>query len=208
LIDSITQIRKIWKDGRNLYSRLASSRPSGVFGRALRFYILNRITYSGIADSGGYSAESFERRFTKSKIDALLFLSKLLNNVEITDESYERLLLKKGKDVFIFLDPPYWKARSFSLYGKNGLMNRFFDHRKFAENVRKCKHKWLITCDDAPEMRDLFSFAPHIYSWKMMYSGLHKKKAIQGKELFITNYEPESALQLTDLTPTKLTQYS
>jgi DNA adenine methylase len=191
LIDAITNIKKICKDGRSLYSRLATSDPSGVFGRALRFYILNRITYSGIADSGGYSSQSFEGRFTSSKIEALLPLSKLVKKVKITNESYEQLLFEKGKNIFIFLDPPYWKTRSSPLYGKNGDLNKFFDHKQFAENVRKCKHKWLITCDDSDRMRYLFSFARHIYPWKMKYNGLHKKKAIEGKELFIMNYEPE-----------------
>lgn len=190
LIDAITQIKKGCKDGRGLYSKLASSNASGVVGRALRFYILNRITYSGTVDSGGYSAEAFEKRFTLSKIEALQPLAKLLKNVKITNESYEQLLFEEGKDVFIFLDPPYWKARNFPLYGKNGDLNKFFDHKQFAENVRKCRHTWLITYDDSDLIRDLFSFA-HIYPWEMKYNGMHKKKAIEGKELFITNYEPE-----------------
>jgi DNA adenine methylase len=189
LVKAITQIKKDCKDGRRLYSKLAISDASGVFGRALRFYILNRITYSGTSDSGGYSDESFKKRFTSSKIEALLPLSRLLKNAKITNENYDQILLEEGKDVFIFLDPPYWNARNFPLYGKNGNLNKFFDHKQFAENVKKCKHTWLITCDDSDPIRDLFSFA-HIYPWEMKYNGMHKKKAIEGKELFITNYEP------------------
>jgi DNA adenine methylase len=191
LIGAVTNIKKVCKDGKSLYSRLAKSDPSGVFGRALRFYVLNRITYSGIADSGGYSAESFEGRFTASRIEALLPLSRLLKKVKITNESYEQLLFEKGKNTFIFLDPPYWTARRSPLYGKNGHLNKFFDHKQFAEDVRKCKHRWLITCDDSNRMRDLFSFARHIRPWKMKYNGLHKKKATEGKELLIMNYDPE-----------------
>lgn len=188
LIDAITQIKKSCKDGKSLHSKLACSETSGVFGRALRFYILNRITYSGTVDSGGYSAEAFEKRFTLSKIGALKTLAKLLGDVKITNEGYEHLLSLKGKNVFVFLDPPYWKQRKSPLYGKKGDLNKFFDHKQFAENVRKCKHTWLITCDDSDTIRDLFCFA-HIYPWKMKYNGMHKKKAVEGKELFITNYE-------------------
>lgn len=190
LVGAIRRIKKDCTDGANLYSKLANSNPSGIFGRALRFYILNRITYSGTVDSGGYSAESFEKRFTSSKIEALSTLSNLLKNVKITNESYEQTLFEKGEGVFIFLDPPYWTARNFPLYGKNGNLNKFFDHEQFAENVKKCKHKWLITCDDSDLMRSLFSFASYVYPWKMKYNGMHKKKAIEGKELVITNYEP------------------
>jgi DNA adenine methylase len=198
LVRAIVRIKKDCRNGKELYLKLAKSNPSGIFGRALRFYILNRITYSGIADSGGYSAESFEKRFTSSKIEGLLSLSKLLKNVKITNESYERILLEKGKDVFVFLDPPYWQARNSPLYGKNGDMNKFFDHEQLAENVKMCKHTWLITCDASDRMRSLFSFTPYIYPWEMKYNGMHKKKAIEGKELFIANYEIENLEKTAD----------
>ncbi len=187
LIAAIKEIKGKCIDGKNLHLKLAHSNASGVFGRALRFYVLNRITYSGIADCGGYSRESFEKRFTSSKIEKLESLSRLLQNVEITNESYEFLLRQDGNNVFIFLDPPYWNARNFSLYGKNGNMNRFFDHKYFAENVKECQHKCLITCDDSDLINNLFNFA-HVEQWEMKYSGMHKSQAVEGKELFITNY--------------------
>jgi len=189
LVKAIMKIKRDCRDGRNLYLKLAARTASGVFGRALRFYILNRITYSGTSDAGGYSAESFEKRFTFSKIEDLLKLSELLRNVKITNVSYEHILLESGRNVFVFLDPPYWKARNFPLYGKNGNFNKFFNHEEFANYVRKCKHRWLITCDDSDHMRNLFSFTPYVYPWEMKYNGMHKKKAIEGKELFISNYE-------------------
>lgn len=190
LVEAITQVKRECRNGRSLYSVVANSNPIGVFERALRFYVLNRITYSGTSDSGGYSTEAFEKRFTFSKIEALLSISDLLRNVQITNESYEQLIFEKGDGIFIFMDPPYWKVRNSSLYGKNGNLNRFFDHRRFAGNIRKCKHTWLITCDDTEYMHELFSFAPHISPWKMKYNGMHKEKAIEGKELFISNFEP------------------
>jgi DNA adenine methylase len=203
LIDAITQIKKACKDGKSLYAKLARAKTSGVFARALRFYLLNRITYSGTVDSGGYSSEAFEKRFTLSRIETLRPLAKLLKNVEITNESYEYLLSKKGKDIFIFLDPPYWKARNSRLYGKNGNLSRIFDHKQFAEDVKKCEHNWLITCDDSSLIRKLFSFA-YIYPWEMRY-GMNKKQ-IKGKELFITNCEPQHVQM--KLTPPEVRAYS
>jgi len=194
LIDAITQIKKVCKNGRSLYAKLARAKTRGVFGRALRFYILNRITFSGTVDSGGYSSEAFEKRFTLSKIEALRPFASLLKNVKITNESYESLLSKKGKNVFIFLDPPYWKTRNSRLYGKNGNLSKIFKHKEFAENVRKCKHKWLITSDDSSLMRELFTpFAKVVKPWEMRYGMNHKQ--IKGKELFITNCEPQQFVQ-------------
>jgi hypothetical protein len=41
-------------------------------------------------------------------------------------------------------------------------------------------------------MRDLFSFA-QIYPRGMKYNRMHEKKTIEGKELFITNFNPFKA---------------
>lgn len=194
LINAILQVKRGCKDGRSLYTKLASAQTSDVFGRALRFYILNRISFSGTVDSGGYSAEAFEKRFTLSRIETLLPLANLLKeNVEVTEEDYMQLLVKEGQKVFIFLDPPYWNARKSSLYGKNGRLNKSFDHEEFAKAVKECKHKWLITCDDSPKIRKLFKSLGDvkimIKRWKMQYV-MNNKKSVLGKELFITNYEP------------------
>ena len=162
LISAISKIKGSFGDGRTLHSRLAKSKPAGIFGRALRYYLLNRITYPGTVDSGGYSREAFEKRFTLSKINSLYSLAELLENVRITNESYEPLLFTPGKNVFIFLDPPYWNARKSPLYGKRGDLNKFFDHKIFAEKMRECPHKWLITCDDSEFIRELFSFVEFI----------------------------------------------
>jgi DNA adenine methylase len=189
LISTINNVKKNCEDGKVLYSRLKRSQVTGSFGRALRFYVLNRITYSGTVDSGGYSHEAFLKRFTQSKIDSLPLVAKLFSNVKITNENYESLLGKGGNNVFLFLDPPYWKPRKSSLYGKNGDLNKFFDHELFAQHVKECKYQWLITCDDSKKIRRLFSSFAYIYPWKLKYTGMHKSKAVLGKELFITNYE-------------------
>jgi len=82
-----------------------------------------------------------------------------------------------------YRDPPYYSTTSSKLYGKRGHLHTSFDHQRLAENMKKCKHLWLITYDDCEEVRRLFSFA-YIYSWELQY-GMSAKK---GKELFITNY--------------------
>jgi DNA adenine methylase len=191
LFDEVIRIKHKYKNGRALYEKFAfANNFSDEFHRAVRFYILNRITYSGTVDSGGYSAEAFEKRFTLSNIEKLKPLSWTLQNVEITNESYETLLETDGKNVFIFMDPPYWKPMKRGLYGKNGNLHKFFDHRRFAENVRKCKHKWLITCDDSDLIRELFAFAPEIIPWETSYGMTNAQNNIpsKGKELFISNY--------------------
>lgn len=157
---------------------------------AVRFFVLNRITFSGIVESGGYSQLAFIGRFTDSAIERVAKLSKILEGVKITHLDYRQVLESGGKEVFTFLDPPYFKATKSRLYGKNGILHTDFNHDDFAQAVKKCNHSWLVTYDDCPEIRQNFKFA-NIYEWELQYGMNNYKqgKAEKGNELFISNYK-------------------
>ena len=157
--------------------------------RAAAFFIFNRVTFSGTTLSGGYSESAFTGRFTESSIKRLNDLAKVVNGSNITNYDYEELVKKEGENVFIFLDPPYYSATKSALYGKNGNLHKSFDHKRFAENMKKCKHKWLITYDDSEYVRNLFSFA-NIIPWNLTYGmrNITENSNQMGKELFISNY--------------------
>ena len=109
--------------------------------------------------------------------------------MKITNFDYEAVIHAPGDRVFIFLDPPYWSAKKSKLYGKKGDLHIAFDHERFADNMKKCSHQWLITYDDSPKIRELFSFA-NIIEWDLQYGMNNYKqgKAAKGKELMIKNY--------------------
>ena len=166
--------------------------PQPPLQTAVRFFILNRITYSGLTDSGGFSNESFEKRFTLSSINKLIEVSHLLQGVEITNYDYSDLLLMQGKDVFLFLDPPYYSPRNSKLYGVNGSLHTGFDHHRFVKTVQNCKHRWLITYDDDPLIRDLFK-EYQIIDWDLQYGMSQSNGSARiGKEIIIMNYKPDS----------------
>ena len=158
--------------------------------KAVTFFVLNRITFSGTVEAGGFSQQAFEKRFTLNSINKLLEYTRILDKVLITNQDYEECVLKEGKDVFIFLDPPYLKPTKSKLYGKRGKLHTDFSHKRFASVMKKCKHKWLITYDDCEEIRELFSFA-NICEWELQYgmNNFKQKNAAIGKELFISNYD-------------------
>jgi DNA adenine methylase len=191
LVDLVWDIKKNKTDGRALFKHLAKADTTKMnsLERAVRFFVLNRISFSGTIESGGYSEASFIGRFTNSSIDRLAALDQCLVNTQITNLDYGHLLEKPGKDVFIFLDPPYLSNRDSKLYGKKGNLHTFFDHKRFAQLMKDCPHKWLITYDDCEEVRNNFSFAS-IYEWKLQYgmNNYKQEKAKKGDELFITNY--------------------
>ncbi len=189
--DAVIYKKKQFNSGKELFNYYRNPETKwNPFERAVRFFILNRITFSGLVDSGGYSQESYEKRFTDSIIEKLVPLSDLMQGVIIKNDDYSNLLNKRGEDIFIYLDPPYLTSKNSKLYGVKGDLHTKFNHEKFARKVKGCRHKWLITCDDTPEFRDFFDFA-YINDWNLLYGMTNVKKPYlkRGNELIITNYE-------------------
>jgi DNA adenine methylase len=183
-----------WKNkytiGKELYQFLNENHNNfSDLERAAAFFVYNRITFSGTTLSGGYSEGAFTGRFTESSIKRLNDLRKVINGSLITNYDYEEVIKKEGENVFVFLDPPYYSATKSALYGKNGHLHKSFDHKRFAENMKNCKHKWLITYDDSEYIRNLFSFA-NIQPWNLTYGmrNITENSDQKGKELFISNY--------------------
>lgn len=191
LARAILNVKRERTDGRALFDELTGVNVENLteFERAVRFFILNRITFSGVVEAGGYSQLAFTSRFTESAIARVAALGGLLEGVTITNLDYRRVLVHGSKEVFTFLDPPYFKATKSRLYGKNGILHTGFNHVEFADALRACRHSWLITYDDSPEIRENFSFA-YIYAWELQYgmNNYRQGKAAPGRELFIANY--------------------
>lgn len=198
---AIQQVKDKTENGRVLFETLRGQAGTALsdFERAVRFFVLNRISFSGTVDSGGYSEGAFRGRFTDSSIARVRELGALLQDVKITHKDYTHLLRARGRDVFLFLDPPYLTATKSRLYGLNGTLHTSFDHQTFAREMRQCVHSWLITYDDSPEIRANFAFAFQD-EWQLQYGMNNYKRAFaaKGKELFITNYaqQPRRVQQL------------
>jgi DNA adenine methylase len=190
LIDKVYEWRNQYPVGKELFQFLNKNISDfNDLEKAAAFFIFNRVTFSGTTLSGGYSEGAFTGRFTESSIKRLNDLAKVINGSIITNYDYEELVKRDGKNVFIFLDPPYYSATKSALYGKNGNLHKSFDHERFAENMKNCNHKWLITYDDSEYIRNLFPFA-NIIPWNLTYGmrNITETSDQTGKELFISNY--------------------
>jgi DNA adenine methylase len=51
------------------------------------------------------------------------------------------LLKAPGREVFLFVDPPYEKAESCKIYGKGEVNGIYFDKDKLLVDLKECKHK-------------------------------------------------------------------
>ena len=180
--------------GKYMYEKLVADiqayEPEEVLDKAIAFFIINRVTFSGTSLSGGYSQESFDKRFTPSSIDRLEKIGPLLQDTKITCLDYGELLRAPGDNVFIFLDPPYYTATKSALYGKNGELHKGFDHERFADEVKNCPHKWMITYDNCDYVRETykdFNIIPFEFAYGMR--NVTANAEMTGKEVLITNYE-------------------
>ena len=199
LISEIKKIKQKYNDGSKLYKYLKLQKEGLTeLQRATRFFILNRISFSGLVASGGYSKQAFKKRFTESSIERISIASEILQDVKITNLDYWDVVKNRGKNTFIFLDPPYMSNKEAKLYGEKGVLHSNFKHDRFAKHIKKSNHKWLITYDDCSGVQKVYNFANsaelNIQGWKLQYgvnNGIHnlqQKKARVGNELFIFNY--------------------
>ena len=193
LINQINEWKNSYCEGKELHRYLLDNINNfDSLKKASAFFVFNRITFSGTTESGGFSNAAFHKRFTTSSVERIKELAKILPETKITNNDYQEVIEENGKDVFIFLDPPYYSATKSALYGKNGNIHKNFDHERFASIIKKTKNKWLITYDDSEYIRNMFSFA-NIISWNLTYGmrNVSKNSSQTGKELFISNFIDE-----------------
>jgi DNA adenine methylase len=123
--------------------------------RAARYLLVNRTSFGGnmhsfaVAKTRGGGA-AFDRDTTTKLLGAA---HERLNKVVVENLPYERCLANyDSKDSFHFMDPPYLNAQTAAYRGWTEK-----EMRQFRRTVEKLKGKWLVTVDDSPLNRELFS---------------------------------------------------
>lgn len=190
LAEELEQLRSEFSSAdeiKTYFQKAKNEDPSDAYRKALLFFFFNRVTFSGTTRAGGFSSAASLRRFTASSIDRLKPLPEALAGTKITELDFAEPINAPGKDVFIFLDPPYYTANR--LYGRNGSLHAF-DHEELAFSLKRTKHRFLITYDDCEEVRNLYKWT-RIEEWQLQYGmnncNMQNTSKI-GSELFVLNY--------------------
>ena len=123
--------------------------------RAARFLLVNRTSFGGNMSSFGVAKTAGGGvGFNKDMIGAVMGpVRERLNGVVIENISYERCFGNyNSKDSFFFIDPPYLDTQQtvYASWNKD-------DMRLFRKRVEKLKGKWIVTLNDVPLNRELFS---------------------------------------------------
>lgn len=180
---------------RELTDAVGNNGTDDTLSLGLKKLIIHQISYSGLGTKsggplGGRSQASpykIDCRWSPSHmIKKIKELNLLFKHFEIafnkcTSYDFPALIndggqLGKGKSL-IYCDPPYF------VKGEDLYQHSFgqLDHIRLAEELKKTRHEWLLSYDDAPEIRRLYRWAK-IEQLNVKYS---ITTARQKKELLI-----------------------
>jgi DNA adenine methylase len=103
----------------------------------------------------------------------------------LTCGDYAPLIETPGDDVFLFLDPPYLMNHHGSPIYEEYMSEQ--EHVVFAEKLRACSHKWLLTIGNCRLSRDLyrgFRILVRQYTGSLPHRAPDRNKT----ELIVMNY--------------------
>jgi DNA adenine methylase len=174
-------------------------KPKNDLERAGRWYLLNRISYSGIMKVGncfwGYG-DKYSMQ-PKNWRRHLLRCSRKLQNVRITCRDFEGVVDEVPDCAFLFVDPPYFNRDQDKFYNYIFSLD---DHKRLVEVLKRNsgRIKFLLTYDDSEEVRNMYSWANETLNQEWTYTinrtddqtgkTNNKGKRRKGKEIFILNY--------------------
>lgn len=124
--------------------------------RASRFYFLQSASFGGKPVCRSFSSTTKKRRVIKPETMRRFFrkVNHRLAQVTIENLSYQDIIPRYDRSgTFFYLDPPYFGNEN--EYGKN-LFNRD-DFTIMAEQLKLIDGMFLLSINDTPEIRDIFS---------------------------------------------------
>ena len=181
---------KTWNDFQPLLKVEAPS-ASNLLQLGLACLFFNRANFSGILNAGPIGGKGqksdykIDCRTNKDEIiSRLLALAMFAGQVVVKFGDAVDLLkeMSKRKDVFFYLDPPY--------FTKGDLLYRYHyglqDHKRLAECLHEVKSPWLLSYDEHYIIEYLYE-AHNVAKVAFQYSA---RSAKQHTELLISNFVP------------------
>jgi DNA adenine methylase len=151
--------------------------------QAARFFFLQKNCYGGLVVRQNFAASVQDgSNYNPSSLRELMRKThERLRNVQLECLPYQRILEKYDRPyVFMYLDPPYWNLPYYKFNFKEK------DYVELAERLAKLKGKFLLSLNDAHEIRRIFR-GFNIKTLEMTYSS-QRKAGKRYRELLISNY--------------------
>ena len=171
---------------RSWFDLLAKTDPATLtdIQRAGRFFYLQKNCFGGLVVKQHYHYAVVQSpNFNPARLPEVIAKAhERLQRVQIESLPYQQILERYDRPTTCFyMDPPYWRRK---LYRYN------FSDEDFAEleqRLHKIRGRFLLSLDDHPEVRKLFS-AWRITPIQIIYTAQRRPKQRYG-EVLISNYE-------------------
>lgn len=196
LVDELSLETATKERWREIYEMV----PQNEFEIAKKYYYLNRTSFSGKLASPAWGYRPKRSLPPERWKERILPCGAFLEGVKLTNIDFEEVILEKprGRATLLYVDPPYYGPPKNKHY-RHGFDVE--DHVRLAETLKKAPHKFFLTYDDMPEVRELYEWA-NIYETQFIYrvdnSAVRAGKRKLGFELIICNYELSSQLTLRE----------
>ena len=134
-------------------------KPKTKLDRAVRWFYVNRTSYSGIMKMQncywGYG-EKYSMR-PENWPRNIFRTSTKLQGVKLTSFDFEKVIEEAPNNSFLFIDPPYFNADQGKFYAHAFAKD---DHSRLSKILNKHKNrvKFLLTYDDSSEGRELYGW--------------------------------------------------
>tara|TARA_S200000501_G_scaffold378261_1_gene440028 strand:- start:7393 stop:8271 length:879 start_codon:yes stop_codon:yes gene_type:complete len=189
-----------YKDKVNHNSKelMYQSLTKPIVSRAIRFYILNRLSFNGIYRVNAKGKYNVPMDKTKENIfydqEVAENLHKILynNSVRIYNYDYKKIFSLANKDDFLYIDPPYYSEKNNSYIGYTKKMFDKTDHENLYSlclKISSNKIKFLLSSSDN-------KFTKNFFKQQFKIKKVHVRRTINSnvkqrnivKELLIKNY--------------------
>lgn len=184
--------------------------PRTDLDRAVRWFYLNRTSYSGImnmqncfwgyGDKYSMRPENWPRNIRR--------VSAKLQGVKLTSLDFEAVIEEAENGAFLFVDPPYFNRDQDKFYTHSFTRE---DHLRLSDVLRRQgdRIKFLLTYDNSPEVKELYQWADMILEkqWNYTINRTDDQKnhtdrkgtRYKGREFFVMNYTKQLALEALSL---------
>lgn len=173
---------------RERHSEIKQMCPQNALESAFKTYYLNRTSYCGIINAPAWGYAEGKSSPPKNWGKFIESAAAKLSDTQLFALDYAEILNlpAKGKNVLVYLDPPYYHADQKRAYTKPFTSG---EHLRLADHLRGYEHKFCLSYDDCPEVRELYGWA-NIYDVSWLYNTDNKpgEKRKACRELVITNY--------------------
>lgn len=112
-------------------------------------------------------------------------ISQRLKMVQIENQDFQKILQDFDKEgAFFYCDPPYYGSDTYYKASKDG-----FDHARLKNTLDQIKGKWLVSYNDCPEIRELYSSYTIIETPLISYTiGGNNSRGKKIREIVVINY--------------------